>query len=265
MTLNEGQNVLLGKKCLIMRDVSQANSLIKGIRALGGIPFLVPLISFRKKVLTSDEIETINNLTRFNWIVFTSQNGVKFFMKHLTERNIMFPKHIKVAAIGKKTKQCLQEFHISPSFVPNKFTGDVLGLEMKEVINKNEKICIVKGNLARDAAGCELRKFGADVHEIISYETYLPEESKKQLLQTLTEHRMDILIFTSPSTVDHFMGILKEYQKEDIFKEIWIACIGPVTKKALRKFNLPVHICPEVYTTDQLLIDLKNFFIHDEK
>lgn len=264
MTLNKGQNILLGKKCLIMRDASQAYSLLEGIRVLGGIPFLVPLISFRKKILTSSEMETIKNLARFNWIIFTSQNGVKLFMEQLSDLNLVFPEHVKVAAIGTKTKQCLEEFRISPSFVPKKFTGDVLGQEIREVINKNDKICIVKGNLARDAAGEELRKFGADVQEIISYETYLPEESKEQLLQTLTKHRIDILIFTSPSTVEHFMGILKEHKEEKIIEGMWIACIGPVTEKALRKFNLPVHICPEVYTTDQLLIDITNFFNTEE-
>lgn len=250
---------LAGKKCLIMRDVSQAQSLINGVQSLGGIPILVPLISFRKSVLSDREQKQLKNLSDFDWLVFTSQNGVRFFLEQLAEYQLMFPEHVKVAVVGSKTKNSLLENGITPDFIPKKFTGEILAEEMKEFIKPGDKICIIKGNLARDRVSEVLKQSGAFVTDIVIYETFLPDESKEKLIEALQNH-VDILIFTSPSTVEHFMDVLKMRKAETLLNGKWIACIGPVTKKALLKYNLPIHVCPEIYTIEHLLEGLKQFF-----
>lgn len=250
---------LANKKYLIMRDSSQAVSLIEGIRSLGGIPLLVPLISFKKTSLSERERKLMNELTSFDWLIFTSQNGVRFFMAQLEEMGLSFPEHVKVAAVGTNTQSSLVNYGISPSFIPKKFTGEALADEMKDFIEKNERICVIKGNLARDIVGTVLRNVGAIVEEIIIYETFLPGENKEKLIATL-KNKVDVLIFTSPSTVKHFMSILMEKNERHLLDGKWVASIGPVTKKALEDYGIPVHICPDIYTVDQLLEEMKVFF-----
>lgn len=250
---------LSGKTCLIMRNASQAKPLIDGISKLGGHSILVPLISFKKKNLDEQETKMMKNLSSYNWIVFTSQNGVRFFMDELKEQNLSFPEKLKIAAVGTKTKKLLNDYGLSISIVPKKFTGDVLADEMKQIITSEDRICIVKGNLSRDIVGKVLAEAGAKVESIINYETYLPEESKTKLWETVKTEKLDILIFTSPSTVDHFVQILGTSYLNFVGNK-WIACIGPVTKKALEKYAIPVQICPENYTIEQLLDDMNLFF-----
>jgi len=242
-----------------MRDSSQAGSLIEGIRSLGGIPLLVPLISFKKTSLSGRERKQMNELARFDWLIFTSQNGVRYFMEQLKELGLSFPKHVKVAAVGTKTQSSLVNYGISPSFIPKKFTGEALAEEMKNCIKKNERICVIKGNLARNIVSTVLRDVGAIVEEIIIYETFLPEENKEKLIEALN-NKVDVLIFTSPSTVKHFIAILMEKNKRHLLEGKWVASIGPVTKKTLEENGIHVHICPNIYTVDQLLEELKLFF-----
>ena len=104
-----------------------------------------------------------------------------------------------------------------------------------------------------------LQTKGVTVDTIVSYETYLPEESKVKLMETMDKINIDVFIFTSPSTVKHFVEILGEKYKELLHKK-WIASIGPVTENVLETYQIPVHISPSVYTINGLLDELETYF-----
>jgi uroporphyrinogen-III synthase len=257
--MRESTLALSGKKCLIMRQADESHPLVTGVKKLGGIPTVVPLIAFRKQELSNKEVEAIKTIHTFHWIVFTSQNGVHFFMKALQEMAIPFPRTLKVAAVGKKTKRKLDECNITVDFTPHKFTGDHLAEALRERVSQDERILIVKGNLARDAVGQALQSLGCDVDEVIIYETYFPEESHSRLVQVMEKENVDVLIFTSPSTVENFVHIAGQHLPRYIEGKV-LASIGPVTKKAMRKYGMPIHVCPEIYTMDELLNELALYF-----
>lgn len=250
---------LAGIKCLIMRPADKNHPLVKGVRELGGIPIQVPLIDFRKASLSGQEIETVKHLHTYDWTIFTSQNGVHFFMETLAEWGIAFPEGMKVAAVGRKTESALNEFGVAVDFVPDKFTGDDLAVAMRERVSIDERILIVKGNLARDAVGQVLKMMGCHVDEVVIYETFFPDESKSQLVAALEIEDPDVLIFTSPSTVENFVHIVGERLERFIDGKV-IAAIGPVTEKALKKYRMPIHVCPDIFTIDELLNDLALYF-----
>ncbi|MCU9614036.1 uroporphyrinogen-III synthase [Caldibacillus lycopersici] len=252
---------LAGKRCLIMRNPSQAKQLVNGIRKLGGEAVNVPLISFRKTIVNEQDQLIVKNLATYDWIIFTSQNGVRFFMEQLQESDESFPKHVKVAAVGKKTEQLLHDYGVTISFIPSQFTGEALAAEIIPYIQPMDTICIIKGNLASNIIYDELRAKTPNVHELIIYETYLPEESKERLAAQIREEAVDLLVFTSPSTVQHFLLVIEENKLQQKLMGKIFACIGPVTKKALITAGFPVHICPKIYTGEQLLKETKQFFV----
>lgn len=250
------KQALAGKKCLVMRHPSQANSFIAELEKFGAQPVLVPLISFRKTELSKGEGAVLNRLPEYDWFVFTSQNGVKYFLEQLSERGKGFPERVKVAAVGKKTGDYLLKRGIDVHFVPEHFTGDQLAGEMKKYFRPGDHLCIVKGNLARDVVRREAEKLGVVVDEIIVYETFFPVENQGMLLKELRNLHDGILIFTSPSTVTHFYQILTEHGETNLLKGKWVAAIGPVTKKALDRLGIPVHICPDEYTGEGLIREM---------
>ena len=180
-------------------------------------------------------MEAIKTIHTFHWIVFTSQNGVHFFMKALQKMAIPKPRTLKVAAVGKKRNK-LEEWNITVDFTPQKFTGDHLAEALRERVSQDERILIVKGNLARDAVGQALQSLGGDVDEVIIYETYFPEESHSWLVKVMEKENVDVLIFTSPSTVENFVHIAGQHLPRYIEGK-GLASIGPVTKKAMRKYG----------------------------
>jgi uroporphyrinogen-III synthase len=99
---------------------------------------------------------------------------------------------------------------------------------------------------------------------VVIYETYMPDESRVRLAAMLAENQLDILTFTSPSTVDHFMDVVKEYRLDDRLKNCLIGCIGPVTEKKLLAYGLTVHASPKVYTVKEMINSMIAYFDMEE-
>lgn len=257
--MRESTLALDGKKCLIMRQADNEHPLVKGVKQLGGTPLQVPLIAFKKKRLSEREIEAVKKIHTYDWCVFTSQNGVHFFMETLSEMELTFPKEKKVAAVGSKTEKVLNSLDITVDYVPEKFTGDHLAAAMRERVSPGERILVVKGNLARDVVGQVLKEIGCIVEDVVIYETVFPEESKVRLVHVMEREHPEVLIFTSPSTVDNFVHIAGDRLPEFIDGKV-IVSIGPVTNKALKKYEMPIHVSPEIYTIDEMLKQLALYY-----
>lgn len=253
---------LEGKKVLITREQSQATSLAKQLIQVGATPVIVPLIAFRKLQLDPLIFESIPT---YDWLLFTSQNGVTHFFQQFDHEQLSFLDKVKIAAVGTKTKEKLLQFIDKIDFVPKKFTGDDLAEELKKVCSRDEKILLVKGNLARNVIVKELSESGYDIQAVTVYETYLPIENKELLSQVLTNEKIDIITFTSPSTVEHFVQILGEDQIEQVLSGKVIACIGPITERKAKSYGIAVHVSPKTYTTEQLVEELVQFYLNEEE
>ena len=242
---------LRGKTVLVPRGEGQAKPFSDLVEKNGGIPIEIPLIAFRPVQFTN-EIETLlTKLHTYDWIIFTSNVTVETFFSFLSEEEKKtFP---KVAVIGKRTKEVLTQRGISVEFTPSKYVAEAFVSDFLPIVTKGMKILLPKGNLARDIIAKSLREQGAIVEEIIIYETYAPVESKNKLADLLNNQQLDILTFTSPSTVDHFMEIVHEHGLFDKLAHCIVACIGPVTCKKVTTVGLPVHISPDQYTVNDMI------------
>ncbi|NYE07799.1 uroporphyrinogen-III synthase [Bacillus niacini] len=242
---------LKDKKVLVPRGAGQAKSFSQLVEKYGGISIEIPLIAFRPIELTAQLQTAMNEINTYDWIVFTSNVTVEtFFSFYKNADQKSFP---KIAVIGRKTEEVLQERGYKAEFVPTAYVTEVFTEEFLPIVPSGSKVLIPKGNLAREYISASLSNHGVHVDEIVIYETYMPNESRKKLANMLSNDELDILMFTSPSTVNHFMGVVKEYNLESHIHRCVISCIGPVTEKRLLAYGLPVHVSPEEYTVKDMI------------
>lgn len=242
---------LQGKKVLVPRGKNNAKSFSAIVENFGGVPIEVPLLDFRATQNIKELIPTLEELSTYDWLILTSNVAVNTFFAALGDIDVS--KLPKIAAIGEKTEGVLKKKGISVQFIPKAYVAESFAEEFAEVVKEGERILIPKGNLARDYIAQFFQKRGHVVDEIIIYETYFPEESKKRLIEVLQKGELEILPFTSPSTIEHFMQVVHEYELKERIEHCLVAAIGPVSKKKCEKLGLTVHIMPEVYTSFHML------------
>ncbi|MGY3718604.1 uroporphyrinogen-III synthase [Sutcliffiella cohnii] len=246
---------LANKRIVITRSKEQAVDFSNRIEQLGGTVITVPLIqfSFPKKVdILQNELAA--NVQNADVIVFTSVNGVDFFHK-LYNRKI----NAQIAAVGTKTRKALQNIGLETTMMPNFFTAEHLVETLKEHVPLHKSILLIQGNLARPVLREQLQSLGYNVKQMIVYENKVDEQGVEALEQ-LKKDSVDMITFTSPSTVHSFLSRIN--QNEVNAK---VAVIGPITKNAAEKAGLSVHVCPpEDYTTDGLIREIVAYYYKEE-
>lgn len=250
---------LANKNVLVPRGKGQAKPFSDLVKKNGGVPVEIPLIAFRPVQKNNEIKEIMAQLNTYDWIIFTSNVTVDTFFS-MTKAGVKegLP---KVAVIGARTKEILIQRGVPVEFTPSEYVAEGFVKEFLPLVKPGMKVFIPKGNLARDYIASSLRENGAIVTESVIYETYAPDESKRKLVEMLSNGELDVLTFTSPSTVDHFIEIIRENNLYDHLKRCLIACIGPVSTKRALACGLPVHVSPDEYTVKamiQAIIDYLN-------
>ncbi|MGH0943691.1 uroporphyrinogen-III synthase [Bacillus mycoides] len=241
-------NALAGKTVLITRAQHQAKQMSVAVKERSGIPLEIPLL--RMEGTSHRQIQHIaGQLHSYDWVIFTSKNGVAFFLDSLRKK---LPGPIKIAAVGVKTKLELEKRGYQVDFVPTAFVAETFAEEFLKELSGNERILFPKGNLARDVIPVKLREFGVFLDELIVYGTKVNVEKKQELITALKLGEVNIITFTSPSTVDSFVRLLEGTNWREWTKKCTIACIGPITEKEANLYFSHV-IVPKEYTVEALL------------
>ncbi|WP_088103727.1 uroporphyrinogen-III synthase [Halalkalibacter urbisdiaboli] len=245
---------LAGKHILVTRAKEQAKVLSQAIRNTGGIPIEVPLLAFQPSKQQDSLQKKVDCIQQYDWLVFTSANGVRFFMEVFNQEGATQQKLPRIAVVGTKTANVLRKYGLNAEVFPNEFVAESLAKELKHYAKKGERILIVRGNLGREILAHELEQFGLIVSDVIVYETVLPNsayESMSQLLQSQTQ--LDVVTFTSSSTVSHFVKLIDELGIRHQLNTTAVACIGPITAKTAQELGLNVDIIPNSYTVEGLV------------
>jgi uroporphyrinogen-III synthase len=247
---------LSNKTVLVPREQSQAKRFSLIVEKYEGIPIEVPLLAFKPIEVTAELREFLNGIGRYDWIIFTSKVTIDTFLTFTDQCLPTFP---KIAAIGRVTADYLTEKGFKVDFIPTEYVAETFAIEFSSFVKKGTKVFIPKGNLARDHISNELIKLGAEVDEFVVYETYCPEESKEKLADLLSNDKLDIIPFTSPSTATHFMKVVEEYGLGNNIRRCIFAAIGPVAKKRAESLGVPIHIVPTVYTVEDMIIKIAEY------
>jgi uroporphyrinogen-III synthase len=248
---------LANKKVLVPRGKGQAKPFSDLVKKFGGIPVEIPLIAFRP-IQKNDELKEIfAALHTYDWIIFTSNVTVDTFFS-MADREVSenLP---KVAVIGARTKEVLNQRGIPVEFTPNEYVAEGFVKEFLPFVVPGMKVFLPKGNLARDYIATSLRERGAIVTESVIYETYAPDDSKRKIVDMLVKRELDVLTFTSPSTIDHFLEIVRENHLFDSISDCLIATIGPVSEKRALQCGLPVHVSPKEYTVKDMVLAIIDY------
>ncbi|MDQ0256487.1 uroporphyrinogen-III synthase [Evansella vedderi] len=249
---------LQGLQILNTRAEHQASSLTQKLENYGGTVIEVPLISMERTRSIQPVYEAIHSLHNYHWIVFTSANSVIFFFDTLRELGLgkSTLEHLKIAAVGSKTKKVIEEKGFSIQLVPEIFDGEHLSASLLKVLKENERVLFPRSHLSRDILTKELKKANIEIDNPIVYETQLNFSKKDQLNDLLEKEQIDLIIFTSPSTVQSFFQQVEKRILEKSVQKLQFAVIGSITAKALRDAGIDKMIEPEEYTIEGLVHEI---------
>ncbi|MEK9628651.1 MAG: uroporphyrinogen-III C-methyltransferase [Nitrospinota bacterium] len=251
---------LFGKTVVVTRKGDQAESMIDRLRELGAEPFFFPVIETVAPDDWTPLDNALNNLSTYDGLVFTSVNGVRFFFQRLKEiqQDIRNLKGVKIYTIGPKTAEAVRELGMGVDVVPDEFVAESLIESIKDM--KGKRFLIPRATVAREILPEKLREMGAEVDVAPAYKTILPESKSDALEKRLKEGNVDVLTFTSSSTVKNFLALTGDHLLPEI-KKTQIACIGPITAKTAEDAGLTVNILPKEYTVTSLLDAIEDHFL----
>lgn len=252
---------LFGKTFVITRPEEQSEFFMSRLLERGAEPFLFPVIETIPPESWELLDAAIQKLDGYDGLIFTSVNGVKFFMRRLKEKgkDIRELKGLKLYAIGSKTEKAVNALGINVDVVPESFVAESLIESMGKENIKGKKFLLPRASVAREILPDQLRAQGAEIDVAPAYQTVRPQTDTGELINRLKEGTVDAITFTSSSTVTHFMGLVGADLMPQLNK-IAIACIGPVTAKTAEKAGLKVNIMAEEYTVDGLIAALEKHF-----
>lgn len=205
-----------------------------------------------------NEVETaILQLARYQWVIFTSVNGVKFFWEQLSQIGLdsRILGGMQVAAIGPATADALKDRGIIPDFVPEKYVAEHVVDGLLKLGIQGSDVLIPRAKVAREVLPEELKKAGCNVTVLPVYETRLVQASGDEIVAAMDNDEIQYVTFTSSSTVENFFELVSP----DTFKkypDVKIASIGPITSDTVRRFGFTPDIEPEDYTIPGLVEEL---------
>jgi uroporphyrinogen III methyltransferase/synthase len=250
---------LFGQRVLVTREHTEG---FEPLQELGA-----EIMEFHtiKMVPPSDWSEldrAIEKINSYDWLIFTSVNGVKFFFRHLRERDcdIRELKGVKVCAVGSKTASAIEDYGIKVDLVPKQFNAEGL-VEAFIAENgtkgdlKGLRILLPRAEIAREVFPDKVRELGGEIDVFAAYRTIKPEVHGKRLKRFLKERKITIATFTSAATFNNFMEMMGDADK-GYLEDVAIAVIGPVTAKAVEKAGLKVSIMPEKATVNAMVDEI---------
>ena len=253
---------LSGKRILITRPSHQAEGFRRKLTALGAEVIAFPTIEIRDSSSWEALDCAIRDIEGYQWLVFTSVNGVeKFFSRYRQlARDVRDLKGIRIAAIGSATERSLAKRGLNVEILPDEFKAEGLLESLKGKVLKGSRILIPRAKVARDILPIELQKQGAQVEVVEAYEATAPREGRERLELILEERPLDMIVFTSSSTVTNMVEMAKPGALRDTLKQTVIAAIGPVTKQTAEGCGLEVQVQPSQYTIPALVDAIVEFY-----
>jgi len=257
---------LFGRRVLVTRPRSQAAELVDRLAALGADSVEAPMI----RIEAPDDVEPLARAAAtadaFDWIVFSSANGVEAFMTMLLDgtRDLRALKGPRLCAVGTGTADALAKYGIKVDLVPREFRAEGVMAAMGEHGSvKGARVLLPKADIGRDVIGDDLRGAGAVVTEVTAYRTVLQDSQREDdpdVYKMLLEGRLDVVTFTSASAVRNFARVYGADQVADLLKHTVVAVIGPVTADAASQLGIPVTIQPPSYTIPALVDSIAAHF-----
>jgi uroporphyrinogen III methyltransferase/synthase len=249
---------LSGMRVVITRPESEAPSLATKLRELGAKALVLPTIAILPPESTDELDRVVRGVGEYDWVVFTSANGVRFFHERAKTLNVSFDRlnRVKVAAIGPATADALERLGRKPDYVPDEYLSEEVAQGLGDVSGK--RILLPRADIASKKLPSLLTQRGAFVDEVVAYRTVIPDDLTPSRLKQIFAGGVDMITFTSPSAVRNFAQALGASEVERLLKRVKVACIGPVTVEAAKELGVHVDVMALNHTIDGLVEAIEN-------
>jgi uroporphyrinogen III methyltransferase/synthase len=251
---------LFGKCIIVTRNAEGNAELADKISRQGGMPIEFPAIELKRLTDNSDFQKTLKHIGNYDWVIFTSSNGVEVFFEAIDKagRDARIFRKARIAAIGSITAKRLKDFGIIADFVPDVFTGRELGKQLTKLEKlSGSKILLLRSAIASKELAEILKKAGAIVEDAPIYTTETAKADTTAIINAIEKDRIAWLTFASSSTVRGFF----EQIEAGLIKSagIRIASLGPATTEQLKKLGVKIAVEAKNHTTDGLVDALCNY------
>jgi uroporphyrinogen III methyltransferase/synthase len=204
----------------------------------------------------------ITRLSKYDWAVFTSVNGVRYFFDRLpiVGCDLRELKGVKICAIGPRTADAVRELGIRVNLTPKEFRAEAIikALGTKKI--RGRRFLLPRAEKAREVLPGEIKRLGGKMDVVPAYRTVRPRKGADELKKLFALGLIDCVTFTSSSTVTNFVKTFKKGALGELLKDVKIACIGPITAETARGFGLRVDMMPKKYTVSALAETMAEYY-----
>jgi uroporphyrinogen III methyltransferase/synthase len=247
---------LFGKRIVVTRSREQSSELVRQLADLGADVLEVPTIRIEPPKKIAPLREAIAGIGVYDWLVFTSPNGVDAFFRAFFARykDIRGIAAVKIATIGAVTAQKIGELHLEVDLQPEEFTTEALLAEFKKSVScENLKMLLPRADLADERLARGLEDLGAIVDDLDAYQTVPDTDDRNGHRARLLNEGADLVTFTSSSTVINFCNLLDMPGLSAKFPQMRFASIGPQTSQAARDKGLEIAVEAKLHTIPGLV------------
>lgn len=253
---------LAGRRVVVTRPLAQARALADQIEELGGEVVEFPSIDIEPPEDFAPLDTAVGKIEAYHWLIFTSVNGVEAFLRRFRRAGKSFSAlaRVKVVAIGPETAKRLEASGMSCSLMPERYQAEGILEAIPPDSMAGKRVLMPRAAEAREVLPETLRRWGATVDVVAAYRTVLPRTDVRRLRDLLREGKIDVVTFTSSSTVRNFVRLFGGARLSDIAAGSAIACIGPVTAEEVGALGGRADILAQEFTTAGLLRAIVDHF-----
>ncbi|NQT20358.1 MAG: uroporphyrinogen-III synthase, partial [Planctomycetes bacterium] len=257
---------LFGKRIVTTRPRAQSAELKRRLERLGAEVLVFPTIRIVPVQDFSAMDGAIGRLGEYDWLIFTSINGVRIFFERMIElgRDARALAGCKLAAIGPATAQALRDRFLYVECVPRRYVAEevVAALAALDEV-RGKRFLLPRAGAARLVLPCELKRLGCHVDEVTVYETECESDVDALLLGRIAAGDVDVISFTSSSTVRNFAAIVGHERLKALDERVVFASIGPITSETARELGIRIDVEAEEHVTGGLVRALCDHFAEE--
>lgn len=250
---------LLGRGVLVTRAREQASTLVEALESLGACCYQFPTIKVEALADQGPVHKELGRLSAYDWLIFTSVNGVCFFWQFLEDQGADARSLAgnKVAAIGPATAAALADRGVRADFVPGKYVAEEIVNGLLDLGIRGQRVLIPRAMKAREVLPDQLSRAGVQVKVLPVYQTVLASNDSRKVVENLKRGAIQYLTFTSSSTVENFFQLLDPGLIKGFQPGLRLACIGPITARTLENHGFQADILAREYTIPGLVSALQ--------
>ena len=267
-TRRANEQPLAERTIVITRAVAQAAEFARALESYGARVISCPVIEIVAPESYAQLDEAIENLYGYDWLIFTSTNGVEHFLARMNTlgRETSELDELRVCAIGEATAERLREAHVHVDVVPEQFKAEGVFAALVSYVGQREALVgqnflIPRAAVARDYLPRALEAAGARVDVVPAYRTVAPHNTEKRRVEALLAGvAVDCITFTSSSTVRNFAELFDTTDLASLLTGVRVACIGDITATTAAEYGLRTDILPKEFTTDALAQAIADYY-----